>query len=250
MYRLVVLHVKTTCAEPALAPVRVTLIFHWSAEDSRPAAGSWQVSRLCTVAAGIIGAGTNNARLAGLLRALSAYYAKEPQLLFLVRVAQGLVHMGKGLLTLSPHHAHGQLLSGGFDNARPRCMHLTGQVLRLLQNRRCACVLFSCCSSCCAWSDMHHKVASCPLARSATGPALGGILAVLTAALDMKATISGKQHSLLYFLAAAMQPRMLLTIDEQGTAHVCQRRARKQCCGISAGTARRITEVDARVYIC
>lgn len=44
---------------------------------------------------------------------------------------------------------------------------------------------------------------------------------MLTAALDMKATISGKQHSLLYFLAAAMQPRMLLTIDEQGTAHVC-----------------------------
>lgn len=65
-----------------------------------------------TAAAGIIGAGTNNARLAGLLRSLSAYYAKEPQLLFLVRVAQGLVHMGKGLLTLSPHHAHGQLLSG------------------------------------------------------------------------------------------------------------------------------------------
>lgn len=50
----------------------------------------------------------------------------------------------------------------------------------------------------------------------ATGPALGGILAVLTAALDMKATIGGKQHSLLYFLAAAMQPRMLLTIDEDG----------------------------------
>ena len=41
---------------------------------------------------------------------------------------------------------------------------------------------------------------------------------MLTAALDMKATISGKQHSLLYFLAAAMQPRMLLTVDEQGAA--------------------------------
>jgi len=63
-------------------------------------------------AAGIIGAGTNNARLAGLLRSLSAYYAKEPALLFLVRVAQGLVHMGKGLMTLAPAHAHGQLLSG------------------------------------------------------------------------------------------------------------------------------------------
>ena len=62
--------------------------------------------------AGIIGAGTNNARLAGLLRQLSAYYHKEPVLLFLVRVAQGLVHMGKGLLTLAPSHAHSQLLNG------------------------------------------------------------------------------------------------------------------------------------------
>ena len=34
-------------------------------------------------------------------------------MLFLVRVAQGLVHMGKGLLTLNPYHTDGQLLSGG-----------------------------------------------------------------------------------------------------------------------------------------
>lgn len=66
----------------------------------------------CMPTVGIIGAGTNNARLAGLLRQLSAYYHKEPVLLFLVRVAQGLVHMGKGLLTLAPAHAHGQLLNG------------------------------------------------------------------------------------------------------------------------------------------
>jgi hypothetical protein len=67
-------------------------------------------------------------------------------------------------------------------------------------------------------------------AQHAIGPALGGILAVLTAALDMKATISGKQHSLLYFLAAAMQPRMLLTIDEQGIADFfCQCCVCNQC---------------------
>lgn len=57
-------------------------------------------------------AGTNNARLAGLLRSLSAYYARDPAALFLVRVAQGLVHMGKGLLSLTPHHTDRQLLSG------------------------------------------------------------------------------------------------------------------------------------------
>lgn len=62
--------------------------------------------------AGIIGSGTNNARLAGMLRGLSSYYYKEPTLLFLVRVAQGLVHMGKGLLNLTPKHVNGNLVSG------------------------------------------------------------------------------------------------------------------------------------------
>lgn len=64
------------------------------------------------VMAGLIGAGTNNARLAGMLRGLSSYYYKEPTLLFLVRVAQGLVHMGKGLLNLCPIHTGGQQVSG------------------------------------------------------------------------------------------------------------------------------------------
>lgn len=64
------------------------------------------------VHAGIVGAGTNNARLAGLLRGLGSYYYKEPTMLFLVRIAQGLVHMGKGLLTLNPYHTDNQLVSG------------------------------------------------------------------------------------------------------------------------------------------
>merc|ERR1712050_90614 len=51
---------------------------------------------------GLVGAGTNNARLAGLLRQLAAYYAKDSSALFMVRIAQGLLHMGKGLLTLNP----------------------------------------------------------------------------------------------------------------------------------------------------
>ena len=52
---------------------------------------------------GLVSAGTNNARVAGQLRQLSSFYAKEPSCLFMVRLAQGLVHLGKGLLTLSPH---------------------------------------------------------------------------------------------------------------------------------------------------
>merc|ERR1719199_1498001 len=53
-------------------------------------------------AMGMIGAGTNNARLAGLLRQLAAYYAKDSNSLFMVRISQGLLYMGKGLLSLNP----------------------------------------------------------------------------------------------------------------------------------------------------
>ena len=64
------------------------------------------------MATGIVGGGTNNARLAQLLRGLGSYYYKEPTMLFLVRIAQGLVHMGKGLFTLNPYHTDNQLASG------------------------------------------------------------------------------------------------------------------------------------------
>ncbi|KAG6831057.1 hypothetical protein H0H92_012980 [Tricholoma furcatifolium] len=53
-------------------------------------------------AMGLVGAGTNNARLAQMLRQLSGYYYKEPDCLFMVRIAQGLVHMGKGTIGLNP----------------------------------------------------------------------------------------------------------------------------------------------------
>ncbi|MEW5318423.1 MAG: hypothetical protein WDW38_009646 [Sanguina aurantia] len=118
-----------------------------------------EVAQAAVLALGIMGAGTNNARLAGILRSLSSYYYKEPTLLFLVKMVQGLVHMGKGLLTLSPYHTDRQLMSG---------------------------------------------------------VALSGLLTVLFSALDMKATLAGKHHYLLYFLATAMKPRMLLTLDEDG----------------------------------
>ena len=47
----------------------------------------------------------------GMLRNLSSYYFKDAPGLHLVRVAQGLLHAGKGLVTLSPHHADRTLLS-------------------------------------------------------------------------------------------------------------------------------------------
>merc|ERR1719329_1492241 len=60
------------------------------------------VSQNAVFALGLIGAGTNNSRIAQMLRQLGGYYAKEPNHLFLVRIAQGLLHMGKGLMSLGP----------------------------------------------------------------------------------------------------------------------------------------------------
>ncbi|KAI0406181.1 armadillo-type protein [Xylaria palmicola] len=63
-------------------------------------------------AMGLLGAGTNNARLAQLLRQLASYYHRDQESLFMVRIAQGLLHMGKGTMTLNPFHTDRQILSG------------------------------------------------------------------------------------------------------------------------------------------
>jgi len=62
------------------------------------------------ISMGLIGAGTNNAKLAGLLRQLAAYYAKDSNALFMVRIAQGLLYMGKGLMTINPFFSDRLLL--------------------------------------------------------------------------------------------------------------------------------------------
>merc|ERR1719411_46552 len=116
-----------------------------------------EVAHTAIFGLGLIGAGTNNARLAAVLRQLAQYHSKDQSNLFMVRLAQGLVHLGKGTLTLNPFHSDRQLMS--------------------------------------------------PVS-------VAGLLAVLVALLDVKTTILGKSHYLLYGLATAMQPRMLVTFDE------------------------------------
>jgi 26S proteasome regulatory subunit N1 len=69
-----------------------------------------EVSYNSIFAMGIVGAGTNNARLAAMLRQLALYHAKDQNNLFMVRVAQGLTHCGKGTMTLNPYHSHRTLL--------------------------------------------------------------------------------------------------------------------------------------------
>uniref|UniRef100_A0A8C5J5J7 26S proteasome non-ATPase regulatory subunit 2 n=1 Tax=Junco hyemalis TaxID=40217 RepID=A0A8C5J5J7_JUNHY len=117
-----------------------------------------EVSYNSIFAMGMVGSGTNNARLAAMLRQLAQYHAKDPNNLFMVRLAQGLTHLGKGTLTLCPYHSDRQLMS---------------QV------------------------------------------AVAGLLTVLVSFLDVRNIILGKSHYILYGLVAAMQPRMLVTFDEE-----------------------------------
>nr|KAG5694635.1 hypothetical protein BaRGS_014730 [Batillaria attramentaria] len=117
-----------------------------------------EVAHNAIMAMGIVGAGTNNARLAAMLRQLAVYHAKDPNNLFMVRLAQGLTHLGKGTLTLCPYHSDRALMS--------------------------------------------------PVA-------VAGLLAALVSCLDVKTIILGKSHYVLYNLVAAMQPRMLVTFDEE-----------------------------------
>lgn len=79
-------------------------------------------------AMGILGAGTNNARLAQLLRQLASYYHRDASALFMVRIAQGLVHMGKGTLSISPFNTDRQVLS------RPAAAGLLTVVTSLIDN--------------------------------------------------------------------------------------------------------------------
>ncbi|CAB4057994.1 PSMD2 [Lepeophtheirus salmonis] len=116
-----------------------------------------EVAHNSIFAMGLIGAGTNNARLSAMLRQLAQYHSKDHHNLFMVRIAQGLLHMGKGTLTLNPYHSDNQLMS--------------------------------------------------PVA-------VAGLLGTIMAFLDVKQTILSKSHYLLFGLCTAMQPRMLVTFDE------------------------------------
>lgn len=69
------------------------------------------VSKSAILALGLVGAGTNNSRLSGNLRYLATYFGSSPDQLFVVRISQGLIHLGKGMLTLSPMHSNKFLFS-------------------------------------------------------------------------------------------------------------------------------------------
>lgn len=83
--------------------------------------------------------GTNNARLSAMLRQLAGYHQRDANCLFLVRLAQGLTHMGKGTLTLHPYHSDRQLL------CLPSLAALLVTCFAFLDARNCTSNLFYSC---------------------------------------------------------------------------------------------------------
>jgi 26S proteasome regulatory subunit N1 len=80
---------------------------------------------------GLVGAGTNNARLAQMLRQLAVFYAKEPDCTFAVRIAQGLVHMGKGTIGINPY------FHGGSSLSRPAIAGLLAVLVSFIDAKKC-----------------------------------------------------------------------------------------------------------------
>ncbi|THD19853.1 26S proteasome non-ATPase regulatory subunit [Fasciola hepatica] len=109
------------------------------------------------LALGLVGAGTNNARLAAMLRQLAVYHSRDPYNLFVVRLAQGLTHLGKGTLTLSPWHS--------------------------------------------------ERFLSRPVG-------IAGLLTLLVSCLDMRTTFMARHDYLIFYLTPAIQPRLLMSFDE------------------------------------
>jgi 26S proteasome regulatory subunit N1 len=62
-------------------------------------------------ALGIIGMGSNNSRIASLLRNLFDYYTEDNDYLYTIKLALGLLYSGKGLIGVSPYYSEGFLFS-------------------------------------------------------------------------------------------------------------------------------------------
>ncbi|KAK0406710.1 hypothetical protein QR680_018750 [Steinernema hermaphroditum] len=69
-----------------------------------------EMARNAIFALGLVGAGTNHSRIVRMLRQLVAFYRNDSMSTMLVRIAQGLIHLGKGTMTLSPYHSDRQLM--------------------------------------------------------------------------------------------------------------------------------------------
>lgn len=69
-----------------------------------------KIANSAIFALGIIGAGTKSSKIINMLRELAIYHSRNKRLMFTVRLSQGLLHLGKGTMTLSPLHSRRSVL--------------------------------------------------------------------------------------------------------------------------------------------
>jgi len=60
---------------------------------------------------GLICSGTNNSRIGGQMRQLAAYHSQDTNPMMILRMSQGFLHMGKGLMTLNPVYSNNFLIN-------------------------------------------------------------------------------------------------------------------------------------------
>lgn len=145
-----------------------------------------EVAMNAIFAMGLIGAGTNNARLAQMLRQLAGYYQKEPDCLFVVRIAQGLIHMGKGTIGINPFHSDRSLMS------KTAVAGLLSTLMAFSEAKQCAFSLLLSLYLSNPENDWSDRLALCP-----------------------PPVILDKSHWMIYFLVSAMYPRFFIALDEE-----------------------------------
>lgn len=109
------------------------------------------------LALGILGAGTQNSKIIGILKALEGFHSENPQIVMIIQISIGLCHLGQGLMSLSPTYD---------DNG------------------------------------------------TINPVALGSLLVLAFAAIQTKDILTQQDPLLLYFVAPAISPRFLATLNE------------------------------------
>ena len=117
-----------------------------------------RVALNAAIAIGLLSAGTQNTRAINTLKQLEGFHKGNPSAVMLLQIAEGLTHLGQGLMTLSPTYGDSELI---------------------------------------------HPVA------------LGSLLTVAFACIQTEELIVKSEPLLLYFIAPAIGPRFLVTLNEE-----------------------------------
>lgn len=116
-----------------------------------------RIAMNAAVAIGLLSAGTQNSRAIGILHQLEVFHKANPSVTMLLQIAEGMTHLGQGLMTLSPTYGDSMLI---------------------------------------------HPVA------------LGSLMTIAFACIHTESLIVAQDPILLYFIAPAIGPRFLVTLNE------------------------------------